>query len=148
LRGGYSASSEVVLVKDLTADDSVSAYLRKRVQVLYAGALAEALINGRVHQENSLEYIRIGGAIDYAKARELIHLIRNIEFGATENNEIAQTQLDKLDLELWNQAAGIVEQKHAFIEGLGSRLASEVKHIGTLYTISETELSTLSNFGE
>lgn len=141
--GGYRAGSEITLPTSLSSVSDISGYLRRRVKVLYAGVLAEAMSAGEIDRDKALEYIRKGGADDHSKVRELINAIRSIEYGATKTDEEAQSQLDVLDCELWNASADLVKAESATIVGLGSRLASEVREIGKAYKISKAELESL-----
>lgn len=141
--GGYRAGSDVTLPTSLSNISEVTDYLKRRVKVLYAGALAEAMIEGVIDGEKALEYIRNGGADDYSKVRELVHIIRSIEHGLTGTDDEAQAQLDAIDRALWNAAANIVMEERAVIEGLANRLESEVKAVGEFYEISQAELAAL-----
>lgn len=141
--GAYRAGSEVTLPTNLPTILDVSDYLRRRVKVLYAGVLSEAMTNGEIDGDKALEYIRAGGADDHSKVRELVNVLRSIEHGETQTDAEAQLQLDKLDNELWNAAADIVVAEREAIEGLAHRLASEVKAIGVLHEIPKSELDAL-----
>lgn len=141
--GSYSGGAEISLYTRCSDEKEILDYLRRRVKVLYAGALAETLENGCVHYETALERIRIDAGSDQAKANELIQLIRNIQFGGENCEEMVQAQLSEIDAALWKHAAEIVEREQAAIVGLGERLASEVKFIGRSYCITAAELRSL-----
>lgn len=149
LLGGHRAGSEIVPACALSGDQSIIDYLERRVTVLYSGALAESLSSGKLDNEYALNSMRTGGAMrDYDKGRELIQLIRNVKFTTAIDTEEIQAGLDLIDRELWNRAASIVEAEHLIIEGLGSRLASEINHVGQLFTLSEAELDSLPSIQE
>jgi len=82
LEGGYHlGGSEVELDRALYKIDDIMKYLEDRVQVLYAGALAQSLSNGKVVCEDAVEILKKrGGWADLANAREHIPLIRNIRY--------------------------------------------------------------------
>jgi len=87
---GHTGQGEITLSEPISTLDDLKKYLRRRMQVLYAGALAEAL----PPRQSTIKEIDIEAAIkilnlpsqgaeqDDAKARELLYLLRNIEFSA------------------------------------------------------------------
>lgn len=82
MNGGHRGGSETTLGRPLVSLEQVEIYLQHRVQVLYAGALAESLSQlGKVDNDLALNSAHKGGAQDdRSKARELIHLIRNLRY--------------------------------------------------------------------
>ncbi|MCR4313473.1 MAG: hypothetical protein NUV58_04450 [Candidatus Roizmanbacteria bacterium] len=143
LVGGHIAGSEIELAMGLTTVESIIDYLENRVIVLYAGALAESLTKGRVDNK-AAESIRLdGGKDDDAKARELIRLLRNIKFSDAQTEDEIQKGLYCICDKLWDQAANIVKKDHEIIEGLGSRLASEITHTGKTFILTEGEIKSL-----
>jgi hypothetical protein len=140
-KGGHKAGSEIAPACSLQGDLDITSYLERRVTVLYAGALAESLLNGSVRNDLALKCVRFEGGIrDYDKARELIHLIRNIKFATAITEDDIQAGLDSIDKELWSRATRIVENEHEMIKALGSRLASEFTYVGQTVTLSENVL--------
>jgi hypothetical protein len=114
------------------------------VQVLYAGALAQSLRNGKVDKKAALECIKNNsGKNDYDKAKELIHLIRNIRFLNAQNREEFRKQLGIITKKLWNKAAECVESEYEIIEDLGARLAEEVKAINTRFELQAEVIDSL-----
>lgn len=143
LVGGHIAGSEIELAMGLTTVESIIDYLENRVIVLYAGALAESLTKGRIDNE-AAESIRLdGGKNDNDKARELIRLIRNIRFSDAQTEDEIKKGLDYIHNELWNKATNIVANDHKIIEGLGSRLASEITHTRKKFTLTTKEINLL-----
>jgi hypothetical protein len=139
---GHKAGSSVTVGQPLESLPAVVSYLRKRVQVLFAGALAESLRHGKVNQDYALKCLEEkGGTNDFAKARELINLLRNIEHHETMTPETAQAELDPLSEKAWTDTISLVEGEADNIEALASQLAKEVKAVGTKFTISADMLN-------
>ncbi len=144
LLGGHNAGSEIVPACALSGDQNIIDYLERRVTVLYSGALAESISKGQLNNDYALNSLRTGGAMrDYDKARELIQLIRNLKYPSAITEEEIQVNLNFIDNELWNRAATMIEAEYLIIEGLGARLALEMKYVGQPFTLSEIELETL-----
>ncbi len=129
-------------------------YLIARVQVLYAGALAEALPlypDFKVDNEKALKVIHgEGGKDDHSKARELIHVLRGIrhpEDDLSDENAV-QNQLTEIDEELWKLARDNVERHSEAIVGLASNLADRVKALAQVATITEGEFASYSRVQE
>lgn len=140
---GHRGEASVTLSRPVSPAE-ISDYLEKRVQILYAGALAEALVKQTVDQDLALTLIADRGAQqDHAKARELIQLLRNCRFPTTTDYEQAEAELAAIDLELWNKAAELVEFHAEDIHGLAGRLISEIKAYDQKVTLSATELDML-----
>lgn len=143
LDGGHEAGAAIYLAQPVLDTAGIMDYLERRVQVLYAGVLAESLdAVGKVQFPLALRYIGVSAKDDHSKVRELANLLRNLRFPASERAE-ADAQLNESDLDLWNRAAVVVEREHEYIVGLANRLASEVKVLGKAYSISEAELKSL-----
>ena len=129
----------------------VSAYIERRVQILYAGGQAQTLPPLLPHKTVDVqEAIKIvqggqGAEQDHAKARELIHLLRGIRHPSTDpTDEVAvQAELTAIDVELWNKATVLVETHADAIVSLGRVLASRVKRVGVEVTLRESFLDGL-----
>jgi hypothetical protein len=140
----HTGGSKIELYSPLRTKSEILSYLEKRVQVLYAGALAQSLENGNINNEKAIECVRNhSGRNDYDKARELIQLIRNIRYPETDNEDEVQKNLNDIDGELWNKAADCVLADQNIIEGLGARLADGVKSANVKYTIEGRVINSL-----
>ena len=152
---GHRGGAGIDLAQSLASTADVSLYLRRRVQVLYAGAAGEALTaNNIVNQERALKILetRTAGADqDHAKARELVHILRSIEFAQSDANDslAVQGQLDALSDELWQATIVLVEEHSRAICGLAGNLvdramgaASTVANMAAALT--EAELGALA----
>lgn len=140
VRGEHSGKFDLRLNQPLRSVADIRSYLCARIQILYAGVLAQALQDGEIDGDEALGYAAKGGAGDRKKAEELLHLVRNIDYPDKDDETMMRSQLAKLGSELWNQAAQIVMDEHALIENLAQRLAAKVEHLNRPYRLSETEL--------
>lgn len=131
MNGGHRGGSEITLGRPLESLEQVGIYLQHRVQVLYAGALAESLSQlGKVDNDVALNYIHKGGAQDdHSKARELIHLIRNLRYPQDGSREEMQAHLDEIDSAAWNAAAACVQAEHTVIQGVAGFLADALMRV-------------------
>jgi hypothetical protein len=145
---GHRGCATVRLAQPLQSLDAVSNYLERRVLVLYAGAMAETLHpdhvpKSGVDNEKAVKIIQgaLGAEQDHAKAREAIHLLRNISHPDTYDESEIQGQLDALDLRLWGRALELVEQFEETIVGVAGALTERLKLKGprALYTASLTD---------
>jgi len=118
-------------------------YLERRVQVLYAGAIAEAMdIEGNYNSDYSLNEWRNGSSQnDYAKFRELIHVLRNIRHPETDDEQTAQKQLDEIDQMLIQKTDAIVYKRIKLIHGIGDTLFRKVQEYQVKYELTENEIN-------
>jgi len=118
-------------------------YIKRRVQVLYAGAIAEAMdIDGNYDSEYALNEWKNGGSKnDYAKFRELIHVLRNISFPETTDEKIAQKQLNEIEDKLIVESGEIVQKRIKLIYKIGDLLFDKIKEYGVEYDLSEQEIN-------
>lgn len=148
---GHRGGADITLPTRLATQGDVESYLRRRVQVLYAGALAESLpenlIGGKVDNARAIEIIRGGHGAeqDHAKARELVHLIRNIRQTTAHpgDEEAVQAELTALDEELWAQATCLVELHADMIVGLACNLANRVQALKQKVVWAGSEIDSL-----
>lgn len=133
---GHRGEASVTLTEALTTLEDVESYLRARLKVLYAGAIAETLQpsapNKSVDVDAAVEIFQKegnGAENDNAKARELMQVLRNIRFAETDKTDepAIQGQLDSLCQEIWSETVELVEEHADAILGLAGNLASQVK---------------------
>lgn len=152
-RGGHEAGSTIGLAMPLrTVEDSIQ-YLESRIQILYAGALSEALQNGEI--DNALATASLntgGGARDFGKIQELMNLIRNLKSPDAFGEGATRASLSGINNELYNRAAEAVMCEKDIIDGLAARITSDVRSLNQRVVISEQELLVLpdlvARFGE
>jgi hypothetical protein len=119
LNGGHIGGSIIEQVRALRGLDDILEFLEARVMVLYAGALAQSLSNGKTDDELALSILENGGGqMDFGKARGLIHLIRNIRFPEVVDDGEVQEALDEINNDLWGRTKVLVERDHELICGL------------------------------
>lgn len=122
-------------------------YLERRVQVLYAGAIAESMDeNGDYNSLKALKEWESGASMnDHAKIRELVQALRNIKFPNTITQPEAQKELTQLDTELIEKAGSIVSKRLELIFGVGDLLFQKVKYYDTNYELPEKEINEIRN---
>jgi hypothetical protein len=142
--GAHSGEASVTLPQPIATLDTLLKYAEFRVLMLYAGSLAQALSPSGINNETALDIVKNkGGKNDYDKARELVHIVRNIKYPNDATEAEAQAHLSQIDNELWCRATEIVGTEAEIIKGLGRRIASEVAEIGTKYTITANTIDNL-----
>jgi hypothetical protein len=150
---GHRGAAAVVLPKEVRSMDELRIYLERRVLVLYAGGAAETLPSQgapikTVDLEQAVKVIQnpgLGAEQDHAKARELIHVLRNISRPDTDVGDDAtvQAQLDELDKKLFNRAIELVEANADVIIGLAGNLAGRVQTTKSIVTLTAAYLEAL-----
>ena len=127
-------------------------YLRRRITVLYSGALAEALPPDnpslKVDGEQAVYTIQTpgrGAEQDWAKARELFHLLRSIEHPETDatDDPAVQAQLTAIELMLWNDAVALVEKHAAVIKAVAEKLVVRTTFPGEERLLQPADLDEL-----
>lgn len=118
-------------------------YIERRVKVLYAGAISEAMeIDGKYDSEHALrEWITGGSVNDHAKIRELVQALRNVRYPDTTDELLIQTELTRIDEELIQSAGEIVRNRIELIHGIGDMLLQKIKLYNTKYELLETEIN-------
>lgn len=131
LNGDYRGGAEIQagLFPDLNGR---SGWLsRTSYPGLCAGALAESLSPlGKVDRESATERLKIGAMDDCSRARELIHLLRNIQQPESNKESDWQAALHSINSRIWDAAAACVEAEHRLIQGLAGRLADALMEVG------------------
>lgn len=126
-RGGAA----ITLARAIVSMDDMKTYLEARVMVLFAGVMGQSLrANGtagkRVDPTKALAILRgeLGAEKDYAKLRELRHLLRNIEHPATDpaSTRRVTAELKAINDRLWLRTQTIVEALADTIIGLAGEL--------------------------
>jgi len=141
-RGG----AKIELAHQLDTTTDVIDYLKKRVVILYAGAVAETLNqHGVVDQRYAVQILHTAGQgaeQDHAKARELLHILRSICHPTTDvvDNVTIQSELDALNGDLWLRAVGLVEVNAGTISSLARNLAGRTNRPGVLVRFDALEL--------
>jgi hypothetical protein len=141
---GHSGSSGCEpWTPSIQSTNDVENYLERRVQVLYAGVIAESTdVQGNYDSNYALkEWRNGGGKDDYSKFRELIQVLRNIRYPETIEEQEAQKQLDQIDEELIQKTGGIVHERIELIHGVGDFLFRKIEEYNVNYELSENEIN-------
>lgn len=151
---GFAATAgtaEIILLKSINNISDVVDYCEKRIKVLMAGSIAEALENGAVANDLAIDFYKTRGASDFAKAREITHLLRGICNPETKGEAAAKTELQSISDRLWDETTNIVLEKSGFIEKMAQELASKTPGRDGISTFTEEELAqhqlVISTFG-
>lgn len=134
----------------VTNIEEVQKYLERRIQVLYSGAIAEAMnINGEYNSEFALNEWNNGGSInDYAKIRELIQALRNIRYPDTKDKETAQNELDEIDGNLIQKSGEVITNRLKLIYDIADSLALKIKDYNIEYQLTESEINQIKSITE
>lgn len=140
---GHSGEATIILpTSEINDSDKLIEYLENRVQVLYAGVIAQFTdINKNFDNDNAIkEWNNGGGMVDYAKVRELVHVIRNIKFPNTYIEKVQQSELDLIDKEIFSKTAELIMDKIEMIHQIGIQLSNKVINYNERYYLSELEI--------
>ncbi len=144
MRDGHSGSA-VILPRTPGIVDLITLehYLERRIQVLYAGVLAEAMsIDGNFDGEYATKNWETGGGMnDHAKIRELGQVLRNIKFPISVDEESVNKELAELNDTLGKKAGQLVVKRLELIHGIGGSLAEKVLEYDVMYEMNEVELN-------
>jgi hypothetical protein len=131
----HQGGASITLVRPISSLDAMKEYLEARIMVLMAGAMAQTLPSKlsaakRVDKPKATAILKgeQGAEQDYAKIRELVHLLRNITCPCT---DLASTgritaELKAINDRLWFQTHEIVEALAKSITGLGAALVDRM----------------------
>jgi hypothetical protein len=150
----HRGEAEIILLGRLDTREEILDFLDRRAQVLCAGVMAEATIDGVCQNHHAVKLMQAGGGADqdFAKYKEVILLMRNIKYGADTDPAIIEQHLNELENSTWNKAIEVVQREFVHIEGLAGRLASGVRAYHVTTTLSPEELETIpalqERFGE
>jgi hypothetical protein len=148
----HKGGAETTLPTCVTSLGDLEVYLEGRIQILFAGVQAQTLPVAHPDKTvDSDEAVKLskdpagGAGSDFAKVRELIHILRNIRHPGTDasDKKACDAQLQAIDRDLWNRAAQLVECHAKTIIGLAANLANRVERIRTEYRIEAAELEVL-----
>ncbi len=125
----------VDVLPSLPEIEDVKKFLEDRVQILYAGSLAQSLQRRKVDDKAASKFLLSTASDDFSKVRELLKVLVGIKKPGATPDEF-QAELTKTKDNLFNRSAKIVE-KHAdlivdtavFVMG---KLDGVVKAAGTL----------------
>jgi len=118
-------------------------FLKKRVQVLLAGALSESLKGGKIDEDAATGILSAGGIVDSSKANEFVAMLRGIRYCDAASSTKADEYQHSLWLELWRKTQELVEADHNLIVELAAEIAKTVVLGGKEYVFLREELDAL-----
>lgn len=127
----HQAGASITLARSISSIEAMKEHLEARMMVLFAGAMGQSLTSRhspgkRVDKPKAAAILRgeLGAEQDYAKIRELRHLLRNIAYPDTypDSSERVTAELKEITDRLWFRTQTIVEELADTITGLGEAL--------------------------
>jgi hypothetical protein len=127
----HQGGASISLVRSISSMDAMREHLEARMMVLFAGAMGQALVSKpsldkRVDKSKATAILKgeLGAEQDYAKIRELRHLLRNIAYPDTDpaSSDRITAELKEITDRVWFRTQTIVEQLADTITGLGGAL--------------------------
>lgn len=128
----------------------VQKYLERRIPVLYAGAIAEAMDkDGNYDSDYALNEWENGGSVnDFAKIRELTQTLRNIRYPNTKDKDTVQLELDEIDNDLVQKAGEIIDNRLKLIYEIADTLVVKIKEYNIEYYLTELEINQIDTVKE
>jgi len=122
----------------------IERFLEERILILFSGAMAEALFEGKVGNEAARAVLESeGGRNDEGKISELIHLLSNIRHANLDDEVEFKKAPTAINRELWDKARALVEAEQVVISGFTKELASKIESGGEEYIFSEEDVESL-----
>lgn len=135
---------------NITSITELTGYLERRIKVLFAGAISEAMeVTGKYDADFAYNEWKTGASTnDHSKIRELVQTLRNIEYPQTTDEPTAQIELTEIDEKLIQQTGEIVHKRIELIHGIGDLLFQKVKEYNVKYELFETEINMVKQIRE
>jgi len=127
----HQGGASISLVRSISSMEAIKEHLEARMMVLFAGAMGQTLASKpspekRVDKSKATAILKgeFGAEQDYAKIRELRHLLRNIACPDTDpaSSDRITAELKEITDRVWFRTQEIVEALADTITGLGSVL--------------------------
>ena len=124
----HQGGASISLVRSISSMDAMREHLEARMMVLFAGAMGQALVSKhspdkRVDKSKATTILKgeLGAEQDYAKIRELRHLLRNIAYPDTDptSSDRITAELKEITDRVWFRTQTIVEELADTITELG-----------------------------
>ena len=123
---------------------AIERFLEERILTIFAGVMAEALIEGKVDTEKARTALEgDGGRNDEGKISELIHILSNIRHANLAIETEFMEAPTAITRKLWDKAHTLVEAEQEVILDFTKRLAAKVEIGGVEYIFSEEDIETL-----
>ena len=127
----HQAGASIILTRSISSIEEMKEHLESRLIVLFAGAMSQTLpakhsARKLVDKLKATAILNgeLGAEQDYAKIRELRHLLRNISYPDTDaaSSERITAELKEITDRVWLRTQQIVEALADTITGLGTVL--------------------------
>lgn len=128
----HQGGASVTLARPISSMEAMRAHLEARMMVLLAGAMGQTLSSSRKRVDKSKAVAILKGALgaeqDYAKVKELQHLLRNITCPDTDpaSSERVAAELQAMTDRVWGRTQKIVEDLADTIIELGRLLVDSM----------------------
>lgn len=122
----HHGGAAITLARPLASMAVMKAHLEARMMVLFAGVMAQTLSSAGVDKSKAIAILKgaLGAEHDYAKIKELQHLLRNISYPETDpaSAERIANELKAVTDRVWDRTQAIVEAQADTIIELGRML--------------------------
>jgi hypothetical protein len=124
----HQGGASITLVRSISSIEDMKEHLEARMMVLFAGAMGQALASThspekRVDKSKATAILKgeLGAEQDYAKIRELRHLLRNLAYPDTDpaSSDRIAAELKEITERVWFRTQKIVEALADTITELG-----------------------------
>lgn len=123
----HQGGASISLARSISSMEAMREHLEARMMVLFAGAMGQALVSKhspdkRVEKSKATAILKgeLGAEQDYAKIRELRHLLRNIAYPDTDpSSDRITAELKEITDRVWFRTQTIVEELADTITELG-----------------------------
>lgn len=131
----HQGGASIMLARPITSIDAMKAHLEARMMVLLAGAMSQTLssshsLGRHVDKAKAVAILKgvMGAEQDYAKVKELQHLLRNLTCPDTDpaSSERIAAELKAITDRVWDRTQAIVEDLADTIIELGGVLVDRM----------------------
>lgn len=127
----HQGGASITLARSISSMDAMKDHLEARMMVLFAGAMGQTLASkspSRKHVDKSQAAAILKGVLgaeqDYAKIRELRHLLRNIAYPDTDpaSSDRVSAEIKEITDRVWGRTQKVVEELAGTIAELARAL--------------------------
>lgn len=136
-----SGSATIFLNRKCSDPETLCAYLRQRVQVLFSGALAETLNAGTPDLVEGKRRLEANEASDQGKAYESIWILRNMQATGYAAIADATSEVERLADGLWEETYRLIAENGTLIERLANYITSVFSERPTSLLVTEANLA-------
>jgi hypothetical protein len=131
----HQGGASISLARSISSMEAMREHLEARMMVLFAGAMGQTLASKPspkkiVDKSKATAILKgeLGAEQDYAKIRELRHLLRNISYPDTDlaSSDRITAELKEITDRVWLRTQTIVEELAETITGLGGALVDDM----------------------